>query len=196
LVSVLVLAGGCESKDSTHGSGGPTPSASPNSGSTAAARSSGPKRAAVRIRPTKYVGNTKTGLTAAERKLVERAVGVFYDTCVRSFGRHWVDAISVHAYYNPLAIERNKRGKVIFAHYLYEKYRWTATVEVQVKMAGNPTTFSDPVGVMGHTFHYRLGGGKRPGVVTKKSRAKQLCGLPKGKGGADTFRALPLAFIK
>lgn len=44
--------------------------------------------------------------------------------------------------------------------------------------------------ISGHTLHYYVGGGKKPGIIGAKRSSQMLCGLPIDQGGSVTFKSV------
>lgn len=124
------------------------------------------------------VGASDLSLDKVE--IARNALAVFWKECVPRFGKHWADATAVRASYEMVNVERDIDGDVVSAHPYFRKYRWTNFVEIVVTMSPSPKTFDNPIGVAGHNFYYRLGAGRRPGIISTKTRSRELCGIPAG----------------
>lgn len=72
---------------------------------------------------------------------------------------------------------------------------WTTSFHLALKYSEHPThgpAFAPGIGVLaGHTLHYQLGGGKKPGYLAIKRSSQYLCGLPSSENGNDVFKAVP-----
>lgn len=66
--------------------------------------------------------------------------------------------------------------------FMAEGWGWTRIVYVKVRRSD------------GHVLHYVLGGGRQPGILSRKSVSHEACGL---RDGDDVFEPLPaLALLK
>ncbi len=72
---------------------------------------------------------------------------------------------------------------------------WTSEIHIQMTVPDEPNYVPryDPRThvIAGHTLHYFIGGGNRPGIVGAKRSSQMLCGLPIDQNGSVTFKSVP-----
>ena len=121
-----------------------------------------------------------------ERKKVDAAVALFKKTC-GPLMRYWSDVKTASA-----RLRRHESLK--WAPLQAKEGGWQEEVEIEVEMKRSEVRHQQVVdwGAMGHTLHYRIGAGKRPGIVAFKKPGKLLCDIPVSKRGVS-IRPLPEA---
>lgn len=72
---------------------------------------------------------------------------------------------------------------------------WDNTLSLELSYSDDPQygpASASGTGVLaGHTLHYDLGGGKKPGFLASKRSSQYLCGLPFDANGNDVFVGVP-----
>lgn len=77
-----------------------------------------------------------------------------------------------------------------------ETFGWTRYVEVRILVRDRPTTIPRAWRASGHTLHYYVGGGERPGVAALKDVSHRLCGaMPVHTDGSYSFIDIPAADV-
>ena len=73
-------------------------------------------------------------------------------------------------------------------HSMAEKAKWPVQIDFSLKVK-NTTNLKMPrkFNANGHTLHFKMGGGNRPGIIIQKAQSAKFCGVKPAGEGNDTF---------
>ena len=118
-----------------------------------------------------------------ENKLIiKKSIEIFFKACPKLKG-YWLDIDSVSA--DPYI---DAGGEF---EYRTEQYGWQHWIHVTMQVSDNPKNIPNRIRAAGHTLHYNLGGGVRPGIIFKKKQSGDVCGISMRDDGADGFIEIP-----
>lgn len=112
---------------------------------------------------------------------VKTALETFRQACRPLFTLHTADIVRIRA--------SAGEPKGLFR---IEQWGWGAEVHLTVELKQVTSTFPPEAGANGHTLHYFLGGGIRPGAQVQKRVSEIACGLPEASSRReDAFISIP-----
>lgn len=122
------------------------------------------------------------GISDASRRIFIRANAQLLKHCP-ALSSYWGDVASAQV---EVESAIGYRGEVL---------GWITELWYRIKIKNDARTIPPEFRAGGHTLHFYVGGGGRPGIVVQKEQSQLVCGLPTGSGD-NQFIAVPdLKFI-
>lgn len=131
-----------------------------------------------------FVFKVSPDLTADQAAAIQQSLEIFQRECPLVF-EHWRDVDRATASFH----------RVVAPIYRTETLGWTNEVRLELVIAGQPHSIPGDIDASGHRLTYYLGGGRSPGILAKKTQAKQLCPMPAGGGEDSPKPVAELAFL-
>lgn len=137
------------------------------------------------------------GVAPDKRQMAERAAAILLEECPRLVGnwKHVVGAAATYEAFECPMVERERHCM----NYRAEDYGWPGAVYVQIRLSDAMPAVGglSPGQVAGHTMHFWLGGGSKPGITVSKGITKWMCGLGDRSSSDDAFiPAASLSFVR
>ncbi|BAU89386.1 hydrolase [Methylorubrum populi] len=122
-----------------------------------------------------------TGAGASENE-IRRAVEIFLRNCA-----------PLNTYLSDIKEIRAEYSGGIPASNHPESWKFSVHVTMDVPNEPKQIPRYDPRAhvMAGHTLHYDLGGGDKPGFFASKRVSQLLCGMEVNQAGRDTFKSVP-----